>query len=675
MVCGPDKRRWRHAGRGLTLQRQFRRIAAGARRLRRLTVLSRKPLVGLGCLKRPKGRAPIGESVAGVLSRINSLRPSWLRGVFYLVLGAAGFGIGSLIGIADPVPPATLPEPGFSLVCGGATNAAASDWIDPHSGLIARHLVTRYANFNAVEWRLELEQAEPRPSPPIVEQVQAGDFTLPCPVGEPLTLHWSEGSHESATDFQPRETLLRLGATSEFTPQEGRSSDGVMPYFNLARHAGGGWIVAVGWTGQWQARFTRATNGPVRVQVGQQRFHAVLRPGEHFRTPAVLVMPYRGDWLDGQNQFRRLMLARFTPHPDGKAPELPIAASGATIGFNNFSESNQLAAVDNVIAKHLPVDTWWIDAGWMEGGFPMGQGNFDPDPQRFPRGLRPVADRAHAGGLRFLLWFEPERVMPGTWLRRNHEPWLLVPSDLPAELKYQDSWRLLNLGDPQALAWLKAHISQLIDRWGIDVYRQDCNLHPACYWRTGEPPNRVGLTEARYVAGLYDFLDFLLQEHPQLLIDNCASGGRRLDFEMMRRSVVLWRSDHCWQPEADQAKTYGLSLWLPLQGLGSISAQPYVFRSGMGSCATYAFNFYSENEPFWKPLDRLIREEKQVRHLFAGDFHPLTPWSTNRQDFIAWQFHRPDLGEGLVQAFRRDQCIYEAARFKLVGLDPIPVTS
>ena len=139
---------------------------------------------------------------------------------------------------------------------------------------------------------------------------------------------------------------------------------------------------------------------------------------------------------------------------------------------------------------------------------------------------------------------------------------------------------------------------------------------------------------------------------------------------MMRRSVVLWRSDHCWQPEPDQAKTCGLSLWLPLQGLGSVSADPYAFRSGMGSCAAYALNFYSRNEPFWEPLASLIREQRQVRHMFAGDFYPLTPYSTNQQDLIAWQFHRPDLGEGLVQVFRRPKCSDTSARFRLRGLKP-----
>ncbi len=566
-------------------------------------------------------------------------------------------------------PPGPLPEPAYSLACDGVTKAATADWTDRRSGLAVQARVFRYTNFNALEWCLHLAQTGAGPSP-MLDRVQAGDFTLPASAGDTLTVHYSEGSHESATGFQPMTTPLPTGETREFAPRDGRSSDGVMPYFNVVCESGGGWIVAVGWTGQWQAKFERAPSGSVRVRVGQQRFHAVLRPGERLRTPAVLVMAYAGDWLDGQNQFRRLMLAHFTPRPGGKPAALPVAASGALAGFNNFSESNQLVGLNNVIARRLPVDTWWMDAGWMKGGFPEGQGNFDPDPRRFPRGLRPVADRAHAGGLRLLLWFEPERVMPGTWLRQTHEAWLLAPAGLPAPLAYQREWRLLNLGHPEALAWVKSHISGLIRNWGVDIYRHDFNLHPACYWAAGEPPDRVGVAEAGYIAGLYEFFDFLQQEHPDLLLDNCASGGRRLDFEMMRRSVVLWRSDHCWQPEPDQSKTSGLSLWLPLQGLGAVSTDPYAFRSGMGSCAAYALDYYAAQAPFWEPLDRLVREQQRLRPLFSGDFYPLTSPGTNRQEVIAWQFHQPDSGEGLVQVFRRPGCAQASARFRLRGLSP-----
>ena len=46
----------------------------------------------------------------------------------------------------------------------------------------------------------------------------------------------------------------------------------------------------------------------------------------------------------------------------------------------------------------------------------------------------------------------------------------------------------------------------------------------------------------KHVAGLYEFLDALLAARPHLLVDNCAGGGRRMDLEMLKRSVTFWRS-------------------------------------------------------------------------------------------------------------------------------------
>ncbi|MFM7101756.1 MAG: alpha-galactosidase, partial [Verrucomicrobiota bacterium] len=435
---------------------------------------------------------------------------------------------------------------------------------------------------------------------------------------------------------------------------------------------GGGLVVAVGWTGQWQVSFARDGGTNVTVRVGMEDFRLRLHPGERMRTPGVLTLSYAGDWMDGQRQFRRLLLDHFTPRPGGRPVVPPVAASGATLGFNNVTAANQVQAITHLVRQRLPVDTYWVDAGWEAGGFPLGQGNHRPDPVRFPDGLGPVGRCARTNGLRFLLWFEPERVMPGTWLRTHHADWLLTPAGMPPEYAYQqrDGWRLLNLGHPEALAWAQAHFSRLVAEWGVDIYRHDFNLHPLWYWRTGEAGDRRGANEIRHVMGLYAYFDALQRDHPGLLLDNSASGGRRLDYEMSRRLVPLLRTDYLWEPVGAQAMTHGLSTWLPLSGQGGVSTANHDFRSGMGSWGSYAFDYYRLEAPFWGPLRAQLSGMAPLSRLFSGDFYPLTPYSTNRADWIAWQFHRADLGEGLVQAFRRDRNPTPAIGLRLSGLEP-----
>ena len=539
---------------------------------------------------------------------------------------------------------------------------------DPDTGLVVTCEVTAYSDYPAVEWVLHIANRGDEDSP-ILSEVWPADVLLSQGDGTVPVLHYADGSQAAPTDFRPRELPLPPGTEQAFSPQGGRSSDGVMPYFNVARSDQSGIIFAIGWTGQWTATFSANTNGDMRVQAGMDGTHLRLHPGEEIRTPSILVMHYVGDRLHGQNLWRQLMLRHYSPTPSGKPLELPVAASGATIGFNNVSESNQIQAIQNVKAKQLPVDTWWIDAGWSVSGFPEGMGTWDPDSTRFPNGLGPVSEAAHMAGLRFLVWFEPERVMPGTWLRENRPEWLLTPSGLPAPLAYQSDWRLLDLGNTGARAWAVDTFSAFIDTANIDVYRQDFNMHPLYYWRMDEPDDRQGMREIRYIEGLYTYLDTLLSRHPGLLIDNCASGGRRLDFEMMRRSVPLWRSDFCWDPLGAQCISYGLSFWLPIHGLGAVSVDPYDFRSGMGACATYAFDYYSKDAAFWPSLAERIREYEPIRQYFVGDYYPLTPYDATEENWIAWQYDRPDLGGGLIQAFRRAKCPETTLAAKPRGLE------
>ena len=85
--------------------------------------------------------------------------------------------------------------------------------------------------------------------------------------------------------------------------------------------------------------------------------------------------------------------------------------------------------IDRYLEEGLKLDYWWMDAGWyvQQQGWPQ-VGTWEVDPKRFPRGFRPISDHAHAKGVKILVWFEPERVMPGTWLYENHPEWLLRAS-------------------------------------------------------------------------------------------------------------------------------------------------------------------------------------------------------------------------------------------------------
>lgn len=530
-----------------------------------------------------------------------------------------------------------------------------------------------YPDFDAVEWQVMLD-APATGELPLYENLRSADFVAEFPKKGDLTLHWNNGSHAADTDFRPHAVPLALRKMVELESFGGRSSDGVLPYFNISSDTGG-LIVAIGWSGDWRASFESLGDGKLQIMAGLKRSRFKLQPGEHLRLPAMLVMSYQGSWIHGQNQFRRLSLQHFTPRNHPPLKLMPVAASvHGMLGFNVTSEQNLTTLANDIAALKLPLDTYWLDAGWNEGGFPAAQGNPQSDPIRFPRGLGPLGECVQATGMRFLVWFEPERAMRGTWVDREHPSWLISPSQTPPHLKYMenDGFKLLDLGNPAAHEWAVDSVSQHIQEAKISIYRQDFNEYPSYFWHTDEADDEIGLREVRYINGLYQFLDNLMRRHPHLILDNCASGGRRIDFEMMRRSVVLWRSDSCWDaktyPRNVQAMTHGLSHWLPMHGLGSVATTDVALRSGMGACASFAINYRdpTATSALRQHLDRYLK----IRPLFAKDFYPLTDWSDDPTTWLAFQFHDPQSGQGVVQAFRRNSTQKALHTLKLQALDP-----
>ena len=530
-----------------------------------------------------------------------------------------------------------------------------------------------YPEHAATEWQFRLQAPEAGESP-LYEDLKSADFEVSFPANAAVMLHWSNGSHSKPDDFEPKANPLVAGKPFTLESFGGRSSDGVMPYFNLAGGSGG-LIMAIGWTGDWKASFELQDNGRVRITAGLKRTRFRLPRGEEVRLPSILVMNYTGDWIDGQNRFRHLMLAHFTPKNHPPMTLMPVQAGvHGIIPFNETSAEKLVKLATDIAALKLPLDCYHLDAGWNEGGFPKGQGNPLADPARFPNGLAPVAEMVRRTGMRFLAWFEPERAMRGTWMEREHADWLLKPTNTPEGLRYQerDGFFLVDLGNPDARRWAIEAVSEEVTRSGLDFYRQDFNLYPAYFWHTDEQPDEIGLREIRHINGLYTFLDELARRHPSLILDNCAAGGRRLDFEMMRRCIVLWRSDNTWGhetfPRNVQAMTHGLSHWLPLHGLGAAATDNLALRSGMAACGGFSINFRNPKAvaALRKHLDRYLR----VRPIYTGDFYPLTPHTLENNHWIAWQFYRADLKSGIVQVFRRPDVASETLTVKLRGLDP-----
>ncbi|MHB8898338.1 MAG: alpha-galactosidase [Thermoguttaceae bacterium] len=742
-------------------------------------------------------------------------------------------------------------------------------WTDPQTGLEVRCEAIVYADFPTLEWTLYFRNTG-KAETPILENIEALDIGWERTAEGEFLLHHAAGSQANRSDYAPRETVLAAGQSKHLGGAGGRPTNVDWSYFNLEWDDRGA-IVAIGWPGQWAAQLQRDADRKLRLQAGQELVRTKLLPGEEIRSPLIVLQFWQGDYCRSQNAWRRWMMAHGMPKPAGKLPPPQFVASSSRayeemIGAN---EQNQIMHIDRYLEEGFHLDYWWMDAGWyiQQHGWPQ-VGTWEVDPKRFPNGFRPISDHAHSKGIKILVWFEPERVAPDTWLYDNHPEWLLSSGPSQAPLADLRSWssstlassdpcvnynptsdvqqfanirwepgrlafhpgpkgqysvvrwtapeagsvgldaaflaidaatttsvhvlhngkplfqgairldgagpralcrqnldlkkgdtldlvvgwgngahvcdstglearltgaggkawdaakdyspdknpggpwsygylepgeapdaakfhpydlnrrptakdaRLLNLGDPAARTWLTEHIDRLLTREGIDLYRQDFNIDPLAFWRAADPPDRQGITENRYVSGFLAYWDELIRRHPSMLIDSCASGGRRNDLETMRRSVPLWRSDYAYEPIGHQCMTYGISLWLPYHGTGTVATSAATYYGG-GLTNVEPYAFWSNAAPSlgsgvdfrvrqidYEALRKLYRQWRELSKFYYDDFYPLTPYTQEANQWIAWQFHSPERGEGAVQAFRRGECPDEKRSLVLHDLDP-----
>ncbi|MCX7428651.1 MAG: alpha-galactosidase [Planctomycetia bacterium] len=585
--------------------------------------------------------------------------------------------------LIEPPPRAYTTEPPFSFTYGGRPSAEllstwpcqrsarkldeqrtehVATWTDSKTGLEARCVAVAYSDFPTVEWTLYFKNTGTADTP-ILENIQGLDATFDRGGKGEYTLHHYRGSPCLPTDYEPFETPLGPGASKRITAAGGRPSNSDLPYFNV------GWpeqgvVLAVGWPGQWAAEFARDAGTGLRIRAGQELTHLKLHPGEEIRSPLIAVQIYHGDRIRSQNVWRRWMLAHNLPRPGGKLPPSHLAAcSSHQFGeMINADSASQKLFVDRYLEEGLKLDYWWMDAGWYicDGSWPK-VGTWEVDQKRFPGGLRPICDHTHAKGVKTIVWFEPERVAEGTWLFEKHPEWLLGSG----------STRLLNLGNPEARTWLTDHIDRFLTEQGIDLYRQDFNMDPLGFWRANDAEDRQGITENGHVTGYLAYWDELRRRHPNMLIDSCASGGRRNDLETLRRAVPLLRSDYIMDPIGNQGHTYGISFWMPFYGTGTGSGvnTPYALRSALCPAFTACFDTRRKDLDY-EMLRRVINGWRSYAPNFFGDYYPLTAYSLDPKVWIAWQFDCPERGEGMVQVFRRPESVYESARFTLCGLSP-----
>ncbi len=533
-------------------------------------------------------------------------------------------------------------------------------------------ILLRY-DMPCIDWVCHFENTAQNDSLPI-SNIQALNAQYKV---KDATVNYAFGGNSDGHDFEPISQNMTETPELAFESRGGRSSQGYMPFFDVEGE-GKGIVVAIGWTGQWSASVTNNKNS-LSLVAGMTKTDISLHPNETMRTPSVVIAFFNGDRADGNQVYRRMVQKYYQP-----LDENGERITGLPLALNAWGGSGANAHIDTIkkaTESGWPWEMFWVDAGWhgniasvdtYDTAWAFEVGNWYINESIYPEGLTPVTDYVHDLGGKYLLWFEPERIIKGTDIYENHPEYMLPASSAAM-------FRLYNLADDKATDYLIGLVSDIINENGIDWYRQDFNCDPINSWNYAdgkEGEHRVGITEIKYITNLYRYLDTLLEKCPGLMIDNCASGGRRLDIEMMKRSAPLWRSDYyVLGPNAQNTAegtrniAWNLNYWIPYSCGGSSNEgldDSYEFRCHMGAGLTLGLP--TQNRDWW---DSKIEEYFTCRELMSGNYYILGQGLGEEYDSknACYEYYVPEEGKGFLMAFRPEKSLDVQQTFVLRGLE------
>lgn len=534
-------------------------------------------------------------------------------------------------------------------------NKTVQIYTDPTTMLEIRCERIDYLDFPISEWTLYFKNKGNK-NTPIISNIKSMDFKVGKKGKEDFLLHHSNGSPANIYDYMPMLSIIPRNTTKTIATSEGKPTNTAMPYFNLETGGKGGVIAVIGWPGQWSCDFIADQKENLRITGGMEKTRFFLYPNEEIRTPLNVVMYYNGEWERAQNIWRQFMFAHNLPKQAGI---MQVACSSHWYAeMTKADTASQINFINRYKEEKFPLKYWWMDAGWYpcENEWPK-TGTWEVDKTRYPNGLREISDYAHSKGVDIITWFEPERVgWDKSYIATEHPDWVLGGT-------------IFDIGNDEARKWLTDHISKIIKDEGIDLYRQDHNAFPLNFWRSKDEPNRDGITEIKNAVGYLAYWDALLERFPGMLIDSCASGGRRNDLETLRRAVPLLRSDYLHEPVGQQNHSYGINYWIPYAGTGASVTDTYSLRSMLVSSFNSCWDM-RRTDLNYDELRKFISDlQNNITPYFWGDYYPLTKYSTGNDIWTVFQFQKPEEGKGVIIAFRREMCPDNFITVKLRDLD------
>jgi len=416
----------------------------------------------------------------------------------------------------------------------------------------------------------------------------------------------------------------------------------------------------------------------VRILAGLNpfNFNWSLKPGESFSAPEAL-HAYSGEGLRGlSHHWHNFIREKITPKRFKDMPR-PTYLNTWEAAYFDVDENKVLELADK--ANDIGAEMLVLDDGWFEGrqDDTSSLGDWRADKTRFPSGIPALAAKVKAKGLKFGIWFEPEMVNPRSQLFETHPDWILhAPGRVSSLGRNQLT---LDLSRTEVQDYLFNEIDAILSCGDVDYVKWDMNRNMTEVGSAGLQPSQQLETSHRYMLGLYKLLGRLVEKHPHVFFENCASGGNRFDLGMLSFMPQGWISDMC-DPIGRLSIVSGASYLYPLDVMaayigpspnhqnGRLSSIRTRFMAGVFCAARGVSLSEADINAHRSEIIELMRFAKATAgDMIGGRFERVK----NTGNEVAWQYTTADENTVYLAYFHilsAPNMPFRRARF--VGLDP-----
>lgn len=441
---------------------------------------------------------------------------------------------------------------------------------------------------------------------------------------------------------------------------------------------------ALCWSGNFELRLNTTLNKQHHFFAGisPQASEYILEPGETFTTPR-LALCMSNEGLGGVSRnFHRWARHEGWLHQGDKTREI-LLNSWEGVVFN-VNEKGMFQMMEDI--KEMGGELFVMDDGWFGDKYQRNDdkstlGDWMVDRKKLPGGIKPLVDKAKSLGIHFGIWIEPESANTISEFYEKHPDWVLQEKGRELKQGRGGTQVLLDMCNPKVQDFVFKLVDNLMtENPDIAYIKWDANCSLQNYGSTYLPAQKQSHIYIEYHRGLLKTLERIRAKYPRLVIQDCSSGGGRVNYGLLPYFEEFWPSDNN-DPFQRVFIQWGTSYFFPSNAMAQhIAHSPYwntgrtspikyrtdVAMSGRLGIELQPANMTPEEREQTK---RAISDYKRIRDIVQlGNLYRLvSPYEENLSSFL----YTNDSKDRVVLFAHRVKYLYNMVipRVRLAGLD------